>query len=52
MQTLATADELIKRLLHAGPGVTFASEPGVGESPLSEREATGASLSARLALAN
>jgi curved DNA-binding protein CbpA len=52
IESKCSGDELIKRLLHAGPGVTFASEPGVGESPLSEREATGASLSARLALAN
>jgi hypothetical protein len=52
IESKCSGDELIKRLLHAGPGVTFASEPGVGESPLSEREATGASPLARLALAN
>jgi curved DNA-binding protein CbpA len=50
----SSSDELVKRLIHAGPapGVQLPDEPGVRESSLNEREATGDMHSARLALAN
>ena len=52
IESKCSGDELIKRLLHAGPGVTFAGEAHAAESPLSEREATGAAHPPRLALTN
>ena len=47
-------DDLIKRLIHAGPGMAtaFAGEPGVKEAPLSEREAAVDRPPVRLALTN
>jgi curved DNA-binding protein CbpA len=50
IESHCSGDELIKRLIHAGPGVTFAGESAVGESPLSEREAAGDTPPVRLAL--
>jgi curved DNA-binding protein CbpA len=50
----SSSDELVKRLIHAGPGAgtRFTDETGVRESSLGERGATGDSPSAYLALAN
>ena len=46
-------DDLIKRLIHAGPGMATAfAEPGVKESPLREREAAVDKPPVRLALTN
>ena len=47
-------DDLIKKLIHAGPGMAtaFAGEPGVKESPLSEKKAAVDTPPARLALTN
>ena len=53
IESHCASDELIQRLIHAGPGATvFAGEPGVTEPPLSEKKATADLPPARLALAN
>ena len=50
----SSTDELVKRMIHAGPGAgtQCTDEPGVRESSRSEPEATEDTHSARLALAN
>jgi len=50
----SSTDELVKRMIHAGPGAgtQCTDEPGVRESSRSEPEATADTHSARLALAN
>jgi curved DNA-binding protein CbpA len=54
IESRCSDDDLIKRLIHAGPGMAtaFAGEPGVKESPLSEREAAVDKPPVRLALTN
>jgi len=52
IESHCSGDELIKRLIHAGPGVTFAGEAHATESPLSERETLGELPRPRLALTN
>ena len=54
IESHCSSDELIQRLIHAGPGIVtaFAGGPGVKEPPLSEREATVEPPPVRLALAN
>src|ERR1019366_1140206 len=50
----SSTDELVRRLIHVGPGAgaQCTDEPGFRESSRSEPEATKDALSARLALAN
>ncbi len=50
----SSTDDLVKRLIHGGPGggTHFTDEPGVRESSQSERGATGDLPYAQLALAN
>jgi curved DNA-binding protein CbpA len=54
IESHSSTDELVKRMIHAGPdaGTQFTDEPGVRESSRSEPEATADKHSARLALAN
>ena len=54
IESHCASDELIQRLIHAGPGMAtaFAGAPGVKESPLSEREAAVDKPPVRLALTN
>jgi curved DNA-binding protein CbpA len=53
IESHCASDELIQRLIHAGPGVAtaFAGGPGAKESPLSEKKAA-VDTPARLALTN
>jgi len=54
IESHSSTDELLKRLIHAGPSAETDStdEPAVRDSPLIERPATGDFHSAQLALAN
>jgi curved DNA-binding protein CbpA len=52
IESKCSSDDLIRRLLHAGPGVTFAGESRGTESPRGERDATGDAPPVRLALTN
>ena len=54
IESHSSTDELVKRMIHAGPDARtqFTDEPGVRESSRSEPEATADTHSARLALAN
>jgi curved DNA-binding protein len=54
IESHSSSDDLIKRLIHAGPGMAtaFAGESGVRESPPSEREGGVDTPPARLALTN
>jgi len=54
IESHSSTDELVKRMIHAGPdaGTQFTDEPGVRESSRSEPEATADKHSAWLALAN
>ena len=54
IESHCASDELIQRLIHAGPGMVaaFAGGPGATESPLSEKKAVADLPPGRLALAN
>ncbi len=54
IESHSSSDDLIKRLIHAGPGMAtaFAGESQGKESPLSEREAAVDTPPVRLALTN